>query len=198
MIKSDPNKSSLIIQLNYKTYRNIDKYALVYDLLNRVEGKSKYIIRAINYYNEVKDVTSMSTREFDFFLRLRKNIINYYSLRNKDSVNVLLNLPDNSATYKQIKELKLKHKNPTIITLGFNKYEEESINCYLMLKELNPKERLIFIADAIVAFVLDNQDSGATMSLNYSFLYNLISDYRRTKNKEEFIDKTCEFLGFCQ
>lgn len=184
---------TLRLIIDYRKFTDIDDCILAFNLLNRVTEKSKYICESINYYEHIAEKDIL--RELDFYLEAAKFIANYYSLIDRTSVEMLLSIPDESATYKNLMYRRIDFVTPKNFTLGFSKSSRELSIMHSRLYSMPVNDRILLISNAVNAYVKDKQDSGAFMQLSYSFLYEVIRAYRASENKEKIVDELCKLMN---
>lgn len=188
MKKYIQDQSSLRIEVYYNKMRDIENGVIAYNIIkSKGYHQSEYISKAINYYDSVeKDSNELA--EFLFALRCMKFIKNYYGLSTKKSVQQLLSIGTDSATFDNILKRMLPNEVPKVSLLGFNKNDPESARLHQRLFEMEQNERMFFMLNAVERYVKDGMDSGAIMQLSFKMVHDSILEYEAAENKKEVVN----------
>lgn len=147
-------------------------------------NKSEYLSKAIPHFDETQHY-ERSQRKVCCYLRCMKFIKSFYSLSDIQSVENLLSMGTDSATFADAEKRMLKGEEPRYSMLGFDRNDPEAVQTYKRLMEINASERAELISEAVRVYVEDGLDMSSLMKLSFRLVYQTIREYENAPDKRK-------------
>lgn len=183
------------LRFELRGFGDIKEVKYVYGILKRKKRKRIfYVMNAIEHYENTKNEKN-AFRESLSTIRILKVIQSQYKIENRDDIKEILDNTD----LERLKEALPDESDSAVekLTISFQKSDPEHMKVYERFMEMTYSGRISYLLEAVERYVQDGYDIDQTIIEANEFLYNIIVEYRETKDPM-YINNLAALIESCK